>query len=237
MCLLTSNIGPCTSMSIGGTRKVWLARKANATQFRYVGNELGIIQWILNGTGTPTPFLEFECDREFVASVEDLRIDGNGFSFPQSIPLRFAAMTYEKRKVLETLINDRIVVVYQDENGRYWLIGQFNGLQASEYQATPDVQGGANRYTIRLSGLEVHQQREVMESMMIYHSPNGGGQTGTGTTSIGLGSGQRVLNNLGGSLPNGGITEDLGTWGQELIGGASMPLSQLGNVPIVELLQ
>lgn len=223
-CKVTKSIPPCAStFSVSGVQKVWLARKANATEYRYALDEMGIIQYIMNTAGNPTPFYEFECDSAYVTPNEDLAINERGKTFPQSITMRFAAMDYEKRAVLESIINDKTVCVYLDANQRYWLLGQDHGLQCVEYNGTPDVANAANRYTCKLQGLERYQQREVYGPNFIYVSPNSGG--GTKTT------------NLGGGGINGGITAVLNTWGQQAIGGPWMPLSQLGNAAIIDVIQ
>lgn len=194
-------------------------------QYTYTADEFGIITFILNAQGSPTPFFEFECDEAYVTSDETLAINNRGKTFPQSVQLRFAAMAYDKRAVLESIINDLCVCVYLDNNGRYWLLGQDFGMQCVDYNATPDNASGANRITFKLQGLERFQQREVYGPNFIYTSPNYSPQNGP------------KVKDLGGSGPGGGITQTLLTWGQASIGGPWMPLSQLGNVALIDLMQ
>lgn len=229
----TPIFGKCAS-SIGGVRRVWLAEKKYVTDYTYAADELGIIDRILNSGGNPSSFYEYDCDGEFVQAGEDLKIDQRGRSFPQTIRLRFAAMDYMKRATLQALIYTRLACVYEDQNGRYWLLGQEFGLKATVYSAQTDVFKGGNRYEIELIGTERMQVREVNKVNFIYTFPNGvGSSLPTGGAAPTPPATPKVTG-LGGSGPNGGITADLSTWGQyhngEMV--RPMPLSQLGIVPL-----
>lgn len=225
MCLLTSSIPPSCGKSVPGMRKIWLARKANAMIFTHVNDNFSIVDMILNAQGTPTPFYEYECDVAYDNAPETFERNTNGRSFPVSLDLRFARMQAEKRSTLEALIYDTTIGVYVDRNGRYWVVGQDNGLRVSEYTGTPDNSGGGNGYVLKLIGREKYLRREVNGTKFIYTSPNGGpgGNGGAGPVKTGL----------GGSGPGGGITAELATW-QSAATGKPMPLSQLGRVPLKE---
>jgi hypothetical protein len=136
-------------------------------------------------------------------------------------------MAKEKRAVLESMIYDQLSCVYLDRNGRYWLLGQENGLKATGYQGTSDTGGGGNRYVVTLTGRERFLQREVNGTNFIYTSPNGG----QGQTNV-----TPWIKNLGGNGPNGGITTILNTWLGNA-GNPAMPMSQLGEQPLIELMQ
>jgi hypothetical protein len=131
MCNLTRSIPASCGKSVPGVRKIWLARKANAVTYTYANDDFSYISFILNSAGNPTPYYEFEGDLDFNASLEELDQTANGRSFPQSFTLRFAEMAKEKRSVLESMIYDQLSCVYLDRNGRYWLLGQENGLKAT----------------------------------------------------------------------------------------------------------
>lgn len=219
---------PSCGQSVPGIRKIWLARKANAVMFRYLNDEFSYVDWILNANGNPTSFFEFECDHDFDECEEVLERNSNGRSFPQSLTMRFAQMAKEKRAVCESLIYDRFVCVFLDRNGRYWIVGQENGLRCEEYRGTSDKSGGGNGLTFQIKGRERVLRREVNGTNFIYTSPNGG-------------SGQLVaapvITGLGGSLPNGGISTILNTWQGPFAGNPAMPLSQLGNAPLIQIMQ
>lgn len=235
MALLTPIYGKCAS-SIGGVRRVWLADKKYVVDFTYAADELGIINHILNSGGNPSSFYEFDCDGEFVTSGEDLKIDQAGRSFPQSIRLRFAQMDYTKRATLQTLIYTRLACVYEDQNGKYWLLGQEFGLKATVYSAQSDVFKGGNRYEIGLIGNERMQAREVNKTNFIYTFPNGTGSSVPSGSAPATPPATPKVTGLGGSGPGGGITEMLNTWGITSGGVMTipMPLSQLGAVPLKE---
>lgn len=209
-------------MSVPGIQNVWIARKANATVFTYLGDEFGIIEWIKNSAGNPTPFHEFECDLDFDEASQELQAGVNGRLLPVSVQLRFANMQQEKRSVLEALIHDKVVIAYLDNNLKYWLVGQENGLMCSNYLGSSAING----YTLTFEGTERNLVREVNGTNFIYTSPNGGQGSGASTARI---------TNLGGSGPNGGITAVLNTWFAP--DGTPMPLSQLGAVPLNQIIQ
>jgi hypothetical protein len=226
-CSLTNSIKPCPAeLSLPGVQRVWLARKSNAMLFTYTNDDFGIITFILNSQGTPTPFYEFACDTAYVKSDESLSRNAKGKTFPQSVDLRFSRMSKEKRVILESIINDKVVCVYLDSNGKYWLMFQDNGAQCVDYQGTPDIDGGGNRYTCKLQGLERYMQREVNGTNFIYTSPNGGQGGNVDGTQV---------TNLGGSGVNGTITTILNSWQSAVP--VSMPLSQLGSKPLIDIMQ
>lgn len=219
---------PSCGDSVPGIRKVWLARKANAVNFLYANDDFSTVDWIMNAGFNPTPFFEFECDVDFNESEEVLERNSNGRSFPQSLTLRFAQMAADKREIAESIIYDRFVCVYQDRNSRYWVVGQENGLRCEDYRATSSNSGGANGLTFRVQGRERVIRREVNATNFIYTSPNGG----QGQQNI-----TARVTGLGGSLTNGGITSVLNTWQGPFAGNPAMPLSQLGNVPLIQIMQ
>ena len=239
MASFTTPIKPKEVFSLGGVKRVWLADKKYVQDYTYQDDEFGIIELILTSSGVPSSFYEFHCDGEYVGSEETLNISQADRAFPQKINLRFAAMDHFKRAILETMIYTRLACVYEDNNGKMWLLGQEFGMKVTEYQGRTDVRFGGNSYTCTLIGNERMQQREVNKENFIYTFPNGSGSS--------IPTGFRYpeppenpkITGLGGSGPGGGITQDLSTWGiyESGVMVTPMPLSQLGNIPLIKIMQ
>lgn len=223
-CKLTSGTGSCAPLSAPGIQRLLLSSKSNAQRFIYANDDLSTVQYVLTSGAVPTLFNEFIVDGGYCKWDEQVRIDARGTFYVQTIDMRWPRMDAAKREIAAQLVRDTVVAIFLDSNGHWWIAGQENGLQCQEEKTTTDAQGGANGYTLRLTGLEKWKARLVDEGVATYDNPNGGANTAR-------------ITNLGGSGPNGGITADLNTWGLQPVGGPWMPLGMLGNVPLSQIIQ
>jgi len=96
----------------------------------------------------------YKFEGNFSSSFTDAAsFDKNGEKFDQTLNVTFTKManTFYFENVREQLL--RAVVL--DNNGNYWLLGQDNGLRATQYQkGTGSSKGELNGYTLALSGSE-----------------------------------------------------------------------------------
>lgn len=223
-CKLTSGTGRCAPMSAPGIVRMLMTSKSNAQRFTYTDDTLSEVRYVLTQGGNPAIFNEMIAENTYCKFEEQVRIDERGTFYVQTIDMRWPMMDSAKREVAAQLVRDRIVAIFQDSNGLWWIAGQENGLQTIEERTTTDAAGGANGYTIRLSGLERWKARNVDAGVATYDNPNNGQSTSR-------------ITNLGGAGPNGGITAIMDTWGMQSVGGPWMPLGMLGNLPINQVIQ
>jgi len=239
-CRFTNNIPPEWTYSIGGVRRVFIARKRHAIKFFYSNDDLNLITDIQTGEGDPTAWFEFHVQRGVVNPSETMDKTLIGTHFPQAILLEFPVMTASKRDVLEALIYDRTVLVYEDMLGRFWLLGQDAGLTSKSFKGESGTKGQTNRYRITLGSIERFQVREVQTSAFIPNvAPNGGsgpignpspaGPGGSPTNAV-----PPVLN-VGGSGPGGTLTSALSSWISP--SGTPVPLYTLGNYSLIQFIQ
>lgn len=84
-----------------------------------------------------------------------------------SVELGFSInlITRDKNTLLENLLNTDAVVMIQDENDRFWLIGDEQPLRVAELGKTID--GDVNQYTLKLEGRQLKMMKEVGQIYII----------------------------------------------------------------------
>lgn len=107
---------------------------------------------------------------------------GEGYDYKQRLNLTFSKLDtyYNFTKVVEGLV--RAVIL--DNNGNYWLLGCYNGLDIIDYgRATGNSKPQLNGYTIALEGMEAVEapQLKGLADIFKYNTEIGG--EGTNTTT------------------------------------------------------
>ncbi|MFD2717909.1 hypothetical protein ACFST9_04235 [Hymenobacter monticola] len=74
-------------------------------------------------------------------------------------------LTRDKNTLLENLLNTDVTVMIQDENDRFWLLGDEQPLRMSELGKTID--GEVNQYTVKLEGRQLKMMKEVGQIYII----------------------------------------------------------------------
>jgi len=225
MCLADSMIAPNCEMSVGGVRKIWMARRAVANTYTYdlilgykiAGND-NVIYSVTNN-GAAVMWLEFHVDASIVNLTENMGRSDAGTNFVQQIPLRFANLDPRKRATLRELLYDKVVVILEDMQGEYWLAGQQFGLRPIEYSATTGTQSTFQGYTVTLQADDIEQFRQIDSGFLTNVAVNGSPSVSGGITPI---------KNVGGSGPGGTITNLASTW--------TMPPYKLGAFPVNEII-
>lgn len=130
----------------GGVKSLWLFPWAKYSRKDIVRD--GIVL-----TSFPNNTI-YKFEGNFASSFTDVAsFDRHGEKFDQTISGTFTKM--ESRFYFDNVRGKLLRAVVLDNNGNYWLLGQDNGLRATQYQkGTGSSKSELNGYTLTLSGSE-----------------------------------------------------------------------------------
>ena len=114
---------------------------------------------------TPSDFFEFEVPRQTSSFTETINVSNeNGTVFyDQALTMVFNKMEASKRdQILLMAQNNEMVVVFKDNNAKYWSVGIERGAYMTAGTATTSVAyGDRNGYELTISGMEASPSFEV----------------------------------------------------------------------------
>jgi len=114
---------------------------------------------------TPSDFFEFEVPRQTSSFVEQINVSNeNGTVFyDQALTMVFNKMEASKRdQILLMAQNNEMVVVFKDNNAKYFSVGIERGAYMTAGTSTSGVAyGDRNGYELTISGMEASPSFEV----------------------------------------------------------------------------
>jgi hypothetical protein len=157
-CLLTQNISYC-DFSTGGLKKLYLTNKSLIDSVEFTNDNLGLIaDYVSRNT---LYWFDFDLNKDTANLTEVLEDTGRGDLYRVTLDNTYIELDFAKRRIFEEMIKGELVAIVQDNNNKYWSIGEQDGLRVTSYQSTTDLQGGVNRYTLQLTAFQRFQVREV----------------------------------------------------------------------------
>jgi len=174
-CKLTAGIAKGCKDNMGGLRKVWLTNKENIASFTpAIGStsplDEGIITAITMVTASPEyVFYEFNPNKDSSNWVENIQsnVQNGTIAYEQVLTLMFAKNEAAKRNQVKLLGQAELVAVVLDKNGKYWILGEENGIELSGgNSASGTAMTDMNGWTLTLSGSERHPAREVDDDVI-----------------------------------------------------------------------
>ena len=119
---------------------------------------------------TPSDFFEFEVPRQTSSFTETINVSNeNGTVFyDQALTMVFNKMEASKRdQILLMAQNNEMVVVFKDNNAKYFSVGIERGAYMTAGTATTSVAyGDRNGYELTISGMEASPSYEVTGSIV-----------------------------------------------------------------------
>ena len=150
-CTITDGIALDCIEGLGGIKTAWILGGSITGFTEDVTDQITDIA----GTGT---YFKFELPKDTASFTQTANIaPTNGTLFyTQELTMNFQKMDTAKRNVLKLLLKNRdLSVVFEDNNGVYWLLGKVRGCQASASTGvTGTAPGDANQFTVTLQGQE-----------------------------------------------------------------------------------
>jgi hypothetical protein len=159
-CNLTAAISLDCLDSIGGIKTLWVA-----TDFDYTTVTAGAtagITALSGGTGT---FYQIQVAKDVASFTETFNVSNtNGTAyFDQAVTIPVQHLSSEKRQQIQLLAYNRASrVVFEDNNGLFWLAGLTRGcVLTTGTTTTGTAVGDANQYSFVLSGQEPEMAYQV----------------------------------------------------------------------------
>ena len=173
-CLLTSGIAKGCRDNSGGIKKVLLANKSslwNVTPTAESNLDLGLISNInlADSVGAPTKFFEFVPNKMSSNWVENFQsnVQNGTIGYEQVLTLIFSKNEASKRNQIKLLGQAEIVAIVQDFNNKYFLLGEYNGLEVTGGKSDSGTNlNDLNGWSITIGGMEPNPAREISEGII-----------------------------------------------------------------------
>jgi len=156
-CALTTGFALDCRDSLGGMKNIWVCPVGSAT---FTGADL-----ITAKTGT---FYKYELRREtgsFTETINNSEENGTLF-YSQELTVHLSKLESAKRNELVLLAKNDVAVIFEDNNGKYWLAGRVNGLQLGGTASSGTAFGDRSGYELTFSGSEVAPAVEVNSGLV-----------------------------------------------------------------------
>lgn len=136
----------------GGVGKAWITDFTSISGITQDGSDYITS---IAGSGTYYKFELIRTTSQFTETVNASLENGTVF-YTQEISMYFAKMEQDKRNILKTLAQSPYLsIVFEDNNGRYFLIGQVYGAFVSAgTTGTGKALGDQNGYNLTFQALE-----------------------------------------------------------------------------------
>lgn len=157
---LTTITRPCSNNALGLTN-LYLCPPEYVTAMTLSAGEITAVT--MSGSAT---FTEFEFAKRGANYTENATINADSLAvnFIQTITVNFPYREKAKRQALELITAgvQNLYAIVKDYNGKYWLFGRANYVNAS------NLEGGSENgmYTLTLTGDEATQAPEVSSSVI-----------------------------------------------------------------------
>lgn len=150
--------------SVGGVNKIFVTELANKAS---ITSASGTITAFTLSAGKK--FWTYELMKETASLTENIvTSDTNGTVFyEQDLTFTIRKMQASLSQEIKLLAQNRLMVIVLDRNGKYFLIGQNNGLEMQASSgATGTAFGDMNGYTLAFKGKEESPMNEVASNLI-----------------------------------------------------------------------
>jgi len=152
-CNLSAAIALDCLDAIGGIKTLWVASDFDYTTFT-AGSTAGITA-LSGATGT---FYQIQVAKDVASFTETFNVSNtNGTAFfTQEVTIPVQHLSSDKRAQIQLLTYNRASrVVFEDNNGLYWMVGLTRGCVVSTGTTTTGTApGDASQYSFVLQGME-----------------------------------------------------------------------------------
>lgn len=158
-CALTQGYALDCKDGIGGISEIFFIEHANVTS---ITETTGVVSVITKATGKR--FWKYVLEKEVGNAKSNLQANvQNGTSYYQpEISFSLNKMQASVRNEILLLVQNRLIVVVKDRNGKWWMFGRQNGLDVTGGGSdTGTAMGDRNGYTLTISGMEPSLEYEV----------------------------------------------------------------------------
>ena len=158
-CALTQGYTLDCKDSLGGIKAVWMIAHANVST---ITEASGIVSAITKSSGKV--FYKYELVKNTGALTETITasVENGTVFYAQELSIVLNKLQANTRNEILLLAQNTLMVVVQDANDKYWLLGRTQGCDVTGgTAATGTAQGDRNGYTLTITGSEKQLAPEV----------------------------------------------------------------------------
>lgn len=161
-CVTFSGITRDCDANIGGIKRAWIACYDDVTAKTVTSDQISAITFATDA------FKEFQFRKQTGSVTQSYQLGDNGSAYyEQTITFVFAKQETEKRIEINALAVSDLVVIIEDNNGKFWYFGFDNSVTLSANEAeTGTAYSDFNGYTVTLLGADWQLAYEVTETAM-----------------------------------------------------------------------
>ena len=162
-CNLTAGIPLGCRDNAGGVANAWITDFDNILS---ITQSTGDTITAISGTGTFYAFELIRTSSQFTETVNASLENGTVF-YTDELTTYFAKMTQDKRNVLKVLAqNQKLAIVFSDNNGTYWLMGQnYGSFISAGSQVSGKALGDQNGLNMTFQALEQQPINSISVSL------------------------------------------------------------------------
>jgi hypothetical protein len=163
-CALTQGYTFDCKDNIGGLKSVWFIGWNDVAS---VTESSGTITAITKASGKV--FYKYQLVRNTSSFTENIAgsVENGTVVYNQELTVIVNKMQVSMRNEILLLAKNNMMAVVEDQNGRYWLAGRYNGLDLlSGSASTGTAQADRNGYTLTFSGGEKEMAPAVQSSVI-----------------------------------------------------------------------
>lgn len=163
-CALTQGYTFDCKDNIGGLKAVWFIGWNDVASVTVAS---GVVSAITKGAGKV--FYKYQLVRNTASFTENIAgsIENGTVVYNQELTIVINKMQVSMRNEILLLAQNNMMAVVEDQNGRYWLAGRYNGLDLlSGTAGTGTAQSDRNGYSLTFSGGEKELAPEVASGVI-----------------------------------------------------------------------
>jgi photosystem II stability/assembly factor-like uncharacterized protein len=130
---------------LGGINQLWVANYDESVYKSLSINNLGIVTSINSGI----KFNEVLFNKGATRFNESYNY--NDKKYEQTLDLELPRYDYDKRDVIDSLIKAKLMFIFKDNHGKYFLMGEKSGIYSNSYSATTDAYTGKSAYIFKFN--------------------------------------------------------------------------------------
>lgn len=163
-CVLTQSLTLDCKDSIGGIKAAWFIALADVTAITEVA---GVVTAITKAAAKV--FYKYSLPKQSSGLTETItaNVQNGSVFYAQELQFVLNKLQANTRNELLLLAKNTLLVVVQDANDKYWLLGKENGADVTGgTAATGTASGDRSGYTITVSGSEPELSPEVASGII-----------------------------------------------------------------------
>ena len=163
-CALTQGYTFDCKDNIGGLKSVWFIGWNDVSSVTVAS---GLVSAITKSAGKV--FYKYQLVRNTASFTENIAgsIENGTVVYNQELVVVINKMNVSMRNEILLLAQNNLMAVVEDQNGRYWLAGRYNGLDLlTGSSSTGTAQTDRNGYTLTFSGGEKELAPEVSSGII-----------------------------------------------------------------------